>query len=963
MQEQFKTFGQDLMAQIIKLRSDPIPPSKKRRGEDGVEDDAEMAPPSDARHSGGRNIAGDCRGGMRPCADRPDVNQLAAQLVAVLEADGADQVHPVKKSSSPSPSSKRPRTHDPVAHHVLQGNGDAIGSLGAVDLHLPSHPADPPSGEHIRPATSASSSSSGAQPACNVDMDRQPIAASEEVHRSHDLILDDLRPQLPVPVDVNLQVPAEEDVRPPRILENAANLPVGQVDVPLPRHVREEPTALDLIRGMKCTIISGPDVAAGLASTWQSALENGKHVWVLFYGNECVADTEPLQEVPRATGITHLLGFNIACWTCGLVYPASRRMAVLGYGCAAASILGPRRRLPSRVLRRSSEQNAFVMYLEQLNLREDRRYHHWPVPCAPPFEDASNVWFMCSKCGLRAANAHKSVLINGTCDRRAQRLRGVLPIPGDELPIAPLEAGDLRGGLSCVCGSLNVGSLNQKEHLLKDLNCDILGLQEVALPPSKWPSVQTTLRDFGGTITFSHVRDADRRKRGATWGVRLGCGLALVAFAPWTIHSLKGYWAADEQHDLVRHRLISGVAVCGSQRLVVHALYLDPQHADMLEPAIFEVLSQRIARLGRACHVIMGDWQSPSIDSALGITLSHLHWCHHAGMQGEDHSTNRPPRGEQRVLDDMCFSPNLRGSIVAANTIWEAGWSTHALLTTSFSFIDETISGTWLAPPPSKQDLDAALTACQPTAWMSPRCAALDVEARYADWIEKVNAWLPTLPRRVGSLVSLRKDDPCNARAPTKPRAMWRANIARKLHHQIAELRALQRRADPRAAPSARSSQLFRVVCKAPWFAWQTHAPICEPNEAITFAAIQTFLDWADQNWQHVYDMVIVASRHGLSQWRMAVHDNIQMGKVGKLRHWLHGRQRLPLLTVGDQTLAHPYLVGQALRDAWNPIFCPGDAQGLDEDMVAFMTEFLQPVPWEAPPLDAQSLQAYALSK
>ena len=43
---------------------------------------------------------------------------------------------------------------------------------------------------------------------------------------------------------------------------------------------------------------------------------------------------------------------------------------------------------------------------------------------------------------------------------------------------------------------------------------------------------------------------ADRRRQGPTWGVRLGCGLALVAFVPWSIYSLDGYWAADERMKL-----------------------------------------------------------------------------------------------------------------------------------------------------------------------------------------------------------------------------------------------------------------------------------------------------------------------------------------------------------------------------------------------------------------------------
>ena len=238
-------------------------------------------------------------------------------------------------------------------------------------------------------------------------------------------------------------------------------------------------------------------------------------------------------------------------------------------------------------------------------------------------------------------------MIHGTCDRRSQRLREALPLAGAVPPLAPLEVADLRGGLSCVCGSLNVGSLNQKEHLLKGLNCDILGLQEVALPPSKWPSIQATLRDHGGTITFSHVNEADRRRRGSTWGVRLGCGLALAAFAPWTIHSLDGYWAADEKKSHLWDCSV-WLTAAGHPCIVPRSsAYGHAGHHDLRDPA------QRITRLGRACHIIMGDWQSPSIETSLGMALTRLHWCHHAGMQSEGHSTNHPPRGVPRILDDM----------------------------------------------------------------------------------------------------------------------------------------------------------------------------------------------------------------------------------------------------------------------------------------------------------------------
>ena len=201
----------------------------------------------------------------------------------------------------------------------------------------------------------------------------------------------------------------------------------------------------------------------------------------------------------------------------------------------------------------------------------------------------------------------------------------------------------------------------------------------------------------------------------------------------------------------------------------------------------------------------------------MGIALSRLRWRHHASMQGQDHCTNRPPRGIPRVLDDIWASPNMIASFQGSSTSWEPGWCANSLLTMSFLFNDEVISGTWLEPPPSKSHLQQIMEGCNPAAWNTPRCAATDIESRYNDWIDKLNAWLPQLSRRIGVMSVGQRDDPCNAQAPVKPRAMWRANIARKLHHQIVELHTPHQRAMPGDPPSERSCQLFRAVCRAPW--------------------------------------------------------------------------------------------------------------------------------------------------
>ena len=142
MQEQLKTFGQDLMAQIIKLRTEPIPPNKIRRGEDGVEDDAEMAPPppSGPRHSGGCSSLPDHRGGMQCFSDQPYVMQLASQLVAVLASDVDGQNLSAQEPRVSSPSCKKLRFYESVDDKHLQLRDNGAEQDDACDGQaLPSH--------------------------------------------------------------------------------------------------------------------------------------------------------------------------------------------------------------------------------------------------------------------------------------------------------------------------------------------------------------------------------------------------------------------------------------------------------------------------------------------------------------------------------------------------------------------------------------------------------------------------------------------------------------------------------------------------------------------------------------------------------------------------------------------------------------------------------------------------------
>ena len=257
-------------------------------------------------------------------------------------------------------------------------------------------------------------------------------------------------------------------------------------------------------------------------------------------------DVDEISDIPQAPGVRHLPGYHIVCRACGLVYAASRRLAVLDYGCSAASLLGPRASLSARVMRRSSEQAIFGDYLARINADPARQHCHWPAPSPPMPHEHGYLWFQCAKCGQRASNAGKASLIQGVCSRRAQRLHQALPVLNQEPANLLIEARDLRGGLQLNFGTLNVGSLSQKEHGLPSLGCDIVSLQEVAVPASRWKSVAKTSeglwRHYSLGIPYDHE---DHRPRGRGWGIRLGTGLAVVAFQPWLVHNLEGSWPLD----------------------------------------------------------------------------------------------------------------------------------------------------------------------------------------------------------------------------------------------------------------------------------------------------------------------------------------------------------------------------------------------------------------------------------
>ena len=111
-------------------------------------------------------------------------------------------------------------------------------------------------------------------------------------------------------------------------------------------------------------------------------------------------------------------------------------------------------------------------------------------------------------------------------------------------------------------GTLNIGALSGKEDIIRGLECDVCALQETVVPRHKRASISTYIRQLGGSIVYSDINPADECLRGQNKGVRLGSGLACVAFC--ALESLPSP-VPPPGHTRLAQVQIQGSAMSGSQ--------------------------------------------------------------------------------------------------------------------------------------------------------------------------------------------------------------------------------------------------------------------------------------------------------------------------------------------------------------------------------------------------------------
>ena len=715
-------------------------------------------------------------------------------------------------------------------------------------------------------------------------------------------------------------------------------------------------------KGVKCSPKNEVDIAEFLAAAWDEAIQHGWHIWTSYKDQQLLlSEVDTLQYIPQARPDTFAHGYTIACWACGLVHHARRRRAVLTTTCAASRLIRHPDPWGMRISARSCTQQGFAQFLQRLNQDPLRNARHWPSVFEKLVEQRFQVWLRCSKCGKEIYHANKHAFLKETCEQDSAVL-DALPLPLQHAdPQQPLLAApEIRGGNMCALATLNVGTLKHKEAMLAGLHKDVVMLQETCVAPAKQKSVSTAMAQFGGSIAFGNIAPQDLRESRQGQGVRLGTGIAVLAYKPWSVTKMESRWPATPAARDSSHRLLSTLVTNGSASFVCHVVYCDPQHRDHLEEAIYDTILQRISIVSQVPHVVGGDFQAKAEDTRLGRILAAAGWVSHARLQQDpQHHTHRPHRGEPAVLDDIWFAPQLTGPFRGTSMEWTAAFSTHGILTVSFEFTEEVIAGDVVKPvlPPQKEA--EALENPDWQVWDEAVDFDMTSEQLYEEWLSRVNRFLRLPPRMLGRRHTMYKEDRQDGKYPITHRPFYRANLARKVNSWYRELRDLRYR-HREGDLTGRAQQLLQAVRQAPWVHWpdQPAEPLLQGMRA--WPQLDPLLAWFDESWPRVHECLAQESRHSVTTWKVKFDDAIKTGKLKMVSRWLRPSSSLPLLEHRGQIVMHPRHIGKILRDEWRPIYNPEEMKPMTDDEITYMTQHMERHAWCPGPIIAEELREMA---
>ena len=399
---ELQMFGADLMKQIVQMQAEASGSSKKRKPDDAKgEDGASPGEESNMDTRGGMNEASqdymkELADRLRRALTRHGLQGMdAASSLAVEEHEAAEQGYVEEKGVRSSKEEQSVVPQQPTCREVEVTRSEPPSALHAKEGQ------EVTTRERRNKAEEGSEAPKAAEAACS----------SEKRGAS---------------ADVAVQVGEA------CVLQNGGGqLGQGQGEEKATRSppVRREhhPALREQGKSIKCSESTCQDVATFLSDRWEEAMRLGAHIWTLKKGPDMISEIEPIQHLQHAIPAKILDTYHIACWTCGLVYAASRRKAVQGHGCYATVLAVGGQLSKRRATGRSCSQAVYEEHLQSLNKQAARSAKHWPRQCETPPGATNGPWFECEKCGFRTCNSKKMRLIEGTCDRQLHRAMQVLP--------------------------------------------------------------------------------------------------------------------------------------------------------------------------------------------------------------------------------------------------------------------------------------------------------------------------------------------------------------------------------------------------------------------------------------------------------------------------------------------------------------------------------------------------------
>ena len=249
-------------------------------------------------------------------------------------------------------------------------------------------------------------------------------------------------------------------------------------------------------------------------------------------------------------------GASWFCIACGAGQPASRKSWLEESWCGV-SIL-QKGKPPLRWAGVDSMRD-FLEWASAINSGPERQGKHVIRLVAEGVDQKPYV--ECIDCKRHVILKQRKSFVTEACKGRK--------IGARRFALASPHGGGLRAG------SFNTGVLPSKMNELASLEWDVLAVQELSVSPSSVNSFRKHLRCLGISAVFSDLREEDLVP-GQPWRAKNGTGVALLARKPWSVHPGDYLIPHEGEECRVRHRIVSGVITNGTDRILMHGVYADP---------------------------------------------------------------------------------------------------------------------------------------------------------------------------------------------------------------------------------------------------------------------------------------------------------------------------------------------------------------------------------------------------